>query len=227
MNKKILYKLLLIFALLACILLINNTKSFATDGTSDNTITINDVTYKMPEWFFTKEYRFISLTRSGAGDKYGKYAHSYVLACSDTPFFITTSDSKYYLKSSNMLCYKYEFTTNNELDIEDDFSYEVSNELFLTSCRLTCLDEKVNAAMLSAVSYTNYDILNENNEVVFQQPPQVMEQETTLAPIVEGVEAKKTLAEVVGILPVVLVVIVGLLAMRKAIRFLMRILKQG
>ena len=63
--------------------------------------------------------------------------------------------------------------------------------------------------------------------MVFQQPPQVQEQATTLAPIVEEMETEKTLAEIVAILPVVLVVIVGLLAMRKAIKFLMKTLKQG
>lgn len=72
-----------------------------------------------------------------------------------------------------------------------------------------------------------------SDEIFFQPTPLEVEtpveekQEITLAPIVEEVEAKKTLAEVVGILPLIIVVVVSLVGLRKALKMLLAVLHRA
>lgn len=68
--------------------------------------------------------------------------------------------------------------------------------------------------------HSTNDILRPDGTVVFQAPPQQVEALGILAEKTQGVEMDKTLQEITGILPVILVVIVGLIAIRKAILFL-------
>ena len=79
----------------------------------------------------------------------------------------------------------------------------------------------------SAISFTSNDILDNNGNVVFQAPPQVQETQAIIAEQVGEVEMNKTLQEILGILPVVIVVLVGLIAIRKGIQFLMARMKKA
>lgn len=92
----------------------------------------------------------------------------------------------------------------------------------------------VSASSLIQILYSNVDITNESGtSVFFPQTPLVVEtpveekQEITLAPIVEKVEAEKTLAEVVGILPLIIVVVVSLVGLRKALKMLLAVLHRA
>lgn len=237
MNKKFLYKLLLIFALLAFTLLISNNKSFAATNVShdiynnsyiensNNVIeAFHEIIDNNPDYFnFTSSdlpaYQVVLPINSSDGSTI------YSLYCFEYPLFIDTSKTtdtytafKYVFDVTTEYYESYQLITNTTgfiVNYAEPYKLDVN---YGTEINL-------NFEIAPSFLASNYDILDENGEVVFQQPPQV--QETTLAPIVEGVETKKTLAEVVGILPIILVVVVGLLAMRKAIRFLMRTLKQG
>ena len=82
--------------------------------------------------------------------------------------------------------------------------------------------------------YTNNDIHSTsskgqpyvvNDEILFTQPPQT--QSTIVASQVEEVEMNKTLQEILGILPVLIVVLVGLIAIRKGIQFLIARMKKA
>lgn len=73
-------------------------------------------------------------------------------------------------------------------------------------------------------SYSNFDILDEYGNLVFQAPSQT---QTIVASQVGEVEMNKTLQEILGILPVVVVVLVGLIAIRKGIIFLMARMKKA
>lgn len=76
----------------------------------------------------------------------------------------------------------------------------------------------------SELYYTSINIYDsERNNVVFQPAPQV--ETTILAPIVEQVETNQVTAEIVGILPIILVLLVSILAIYKAIRLLRNVLK--
>ena len=236
MNKKILYKLLLIFILLACMLLITNTKSFASDGSSDNTLIINDNTYIMPDWFFTKKYRLFFTTNGYLSGNYGSYRYGAFIACSDTPFSVEAGKEtpNVLTSSSEILCYRIAQSGYNK---NQDFDF--SSVSYGDDCILYYVDYDGNQASYVCTEYyyydfySNFDILDNNGNVVFQQPPLeeetpvVEKQETTLAPIVEGMETKKTLAEVVGILPLIIVVVVSLVGLRKALKMLLGVLHRA
>lgn len=71
-----------------------------------------------------------------------------------------------------------------------------------------------------SIIQANHNIYDSNGVLVFQVAPQV-----TLAPIVEHQEMKP-LQEILVILPVVIVVLVGLIAIRKGIIFLIALMKR-
>lgn len=75
--------------------------------------------------------------------------------------------------------------------------------------------------------YSNVNLYNVNNDLVFQAPPQQVEAQGIIAEKTQGVEMDKTLQEIVGILPVILLTIVGILAVRKGIQFLMAKMKRA
>ena len=66
----------------------------------------------------------------------------------------------------------------------------------------------------------NYDT------VVFQAPPQQVEALGIIAEKTQGVEMNKVLQETTGILPTLLVILVGAIAIRKAIQFLIQQMKR-
>ena len=76
-------------------------------------------------------------------------------------------------------------------------------------------------------AFTNFDILDNNGNVVFQAPPQVQETQAIIVEQVGELEMNRTLSEILGILPIVIVVIVGLIAIRKGIIFLMARMKKA
>lgn len=73
-------------------------------------------------------------------------------------------------------------------------------------------------------SYTFFDLKDSQGNVVFQAPSQTR---TIVASQVGEVEMNKILQEILGILPVVIVVLVGLIAIRKGIIFLMARMKKA
>ena len=78
---------------------------------------------------------------------------------------------------------------------------------------------------MDSAYYSSVDINDSNGEVVFRKAPQG---QGTLAQIVEQTKPQeKTLAEVVGILPIVIVVIVSLIGCLKALRMLLALLKNS
>lgn len=65
-------------------------------------------------------------------------------------------------------------------------------------------------------------VFQKNDTVVFQSAPL-----TTLAPIVEQTGTEQVTQEIVGVLPIVLIVLVGMIAVVKAIHFLMTSLRNS
>lgn len=67
---------------------------------------------------------------------------------------------------------------------------------------------------------TTKDIYDQNGDVVFQKAPQA----THLAQVVEQAKPEKTMEEIVGILPVVLITLISLIALWKGLQAISRIL---
>lgn len=84
----------------------------------------------------------------------------------------------------------------------------------------------------------NYEIISSSTDVYtdntystifFQKPPQVVEEEQTLTlrQIMEKEQQeKKTIQEIVGLLPLILVVVVSFLGLRKALKMLLTLLRR-
>ena len=82
------------------------------------------------------------------------------------------------------------------------------------------------------VAYSNYDMVFEDTgETFFQPAPQEEEQKPTstlqVAPTLTSTDLSGILAQILAILPVVLMVLISLLALRKAIHLLSKILDQA
>ena len=73
----------------------------------------------------------------------------------------------------------------------------------------------------------NFNVLDESNNILFQGASQPAETQVVLAEIVENQETNKVMEEIMGILPIVIVVIVSLIAIRKAIAFLRTLLHRS
>lgn len=213
MNKKILYKLLLIFAFALIFMSFSVFSVFAQDFGVDNIPPFNAD-------YDAYDSKYLIYTYGSTGNIYLCHVYSTSSTAVDIPtkFSLNDNNNIYIMNMSNSTLYFRQYK------LVDGVWSSVSSE---AESILKDYSKVINlGGQIPTFYYSTLDV-TQNGEVVFQQPPQVQEQVTTLAPIVEEMETEKTLAEIVAILPVVLVVIVGLLAMRKAIKFLMKTLKQG
>lgn len=163
----------------------------------------------------------------------------------------TLSDFMSEYNLSDMIVFKYNtedyywfyFTPSNEYFVfdsyEDGFStsnsgFPYANYFIDTNSNdrelklRTSANSRISNSTVSVV-YSSYDVFDTNGNVVFQAPPQEQIQATSLvvAPQVEGVQMNKVLQEILGILPVILLVIVGLLAIRKGIQMIMAFLRKS
>ena len=173
---------------------------------------------------------------------------SYTLSNLNLPYdsyaiFATTMDSNLYFRvyswdsSTSKFCY-----INNENGYYDCKCVDINNpsskhgyswtpkrvsssDVDFSNCSWIDKDGTISSAECLDFIYTNTNIYSpyDTNEVVFQAPPQQVE--GIIAKETQGVEMNKILQEITAILPIVLVVIVGLIALRKAIQFLIRQMK--
>ena len=115
----------------------------------------------------------------------------------------------YYFSSNGS--YFANFTKNNDYTMTIYGSrFSSNNSLPKKYCTCTKIDN--NYAL-----YSNTELKNKNGDVVFQVAPQVEELTSTIA---ISTDYSMVLMEILGILPIVLVVVIGLLALRKAIQLL-------
>ena len=136
----------------------------------------------------------------------------YFLICSENEMTVSTIDSDFgrIVSSSTVYVYVYISDTNT-----------------WSSYSTVKSSDQVRQGHPKRIRYSSYDIYNKNGELVFQVPPQVQGTQAIIAEQVEEVEMNKTLQEILGILPVVIVVLVGLIAIRKGIIFLIARMKKA
>lgn len=109
---------------------------------------------------------------------------------------------------------------NEDYNIKNVFKYGAGN---------TFLSEGFNLDYATRDVYLFDSKTDELTTILFQVASQPVEEtnQVVLAEIVEPMEMDKTLAEILGILPIVIVVIVSLIAIRKAIVFLVTLLHRS
>lgn len=199
-NKRILF----IFTLILIAILSIPLKSFCTTDSNTDTST----------GFSTDEVKIIENMYKQYSSKYNSYVCRYHAGeitmylydnSSDLFFFVSNGDLYSSIKCSP---YYVNFTTSGVIKNEGQGSY---NQVYAHA------DGKPNI-------YSNRDVYSgaSKDVVFFQAPPQGI-----LAPIVEGTKMETTLQEVIHLLPLIIVVVVSFLGLRKALRTLSKVLHQS
>lgn len=172
----------------------------------------NDILPLLPEEVAAPLYDAMSDT-----DKNGFSSGSY--------FCVTAADENYsyvtvLVSSSPMV-----FTLDGDYLVvsSDNFCRTVSYEL-LSSGYYYARSYNISSLSPSDVFLAaNQNVVDSVSGKVFMTPPLT----GILAPIVEEVETEKVLEEILGVLPIVLVIIVGLIGLRKALRMLSTLLRRS
>lgn len=138
--------------------------------------------------------------------------NSYTLYVGDSPFLYCTIEGSNYVLTS-IKYYTYHLS-NNEWTLDFKHLNSSSRDTIPDNDTYSCL-------------FTSHDILDSEGNVVFQAPTQEVGSQGIIAEQTQGVQMDKTLQEILGILPVVLVVIVGLIAIRKGIVMIKTFLKKS
>lgn len=113
------------------------------------------------------------------------------------------------------VCTVYKYDGNDFIAIpEDEMSYWGSNSFFQFSYNGRNIE----------VAYSTLDILNEDGSVFFRQPEV---EKMVLAPVLEVVEMDKVLIQIIQILPMILVVVVSLVGLRKGWQVLSKLLHRA
>lgn len=192
--------LIILIALISCLLL-NATNCFAATN-----FTFNDgektVELNLNDSFDSVSEHIVILKNSDSSD--------YLIYFSDTEIYLNYDGSMLKL------------TTNSRIHRYSYSSLQNSNT------ELSGIGLPSDSAMISAWSFltankTTYTS-EAHEEVFFQLTPQ---ENLILAPIVEEVETQEIMSQILTVLPIVIVVIVGLIAMRKAIKELLNLLKRS
>lgn len=128
--------------------------------------------------------------------------------------YIYVADCRY-LTDRGLSETKYDFSSKTQINGGSDSftrcsTYSSSNLPVIDNCIFT---------------YANYDVLNrDSNDVVFPQAPQ---EGATIAGLMTSIDFSMVLAEVLKMLPTILIVLIGLIALMKAIKLLYSIFRNA
>lgn len=160
---------------------------------------------------------------------------SYSNLISDFNYFVLVCGKDYVrlYRSNTPFCVVY-YSQSNSYDLHttddssfDEIDYDMSNNCWFTETIFHPTAQNLGTASnpYAVIRSSNQDLYDNNNNLVFQAPPQQVEATTILTPIVQEQEMKP-LEEIIQILPIIIVVLVGLIAIRKAIMWLMKVVKR-
>lgn len=215
---------LLIFSFL---ILLCNTKVFAestgfTDHDKFINLTYDDITYSVPIPNDYDYYVIYAVPGNTSGSQICFRIHEFS-SSDDLRVKISTSDSSKTIIWGEPINHSKGSVYFNKADSSIDVysNYETGS--------FNRYNSNMGGIVLGSDDvYTNFDLYDINGNLVFQAASQGSQVgNLVLAPIVEEQETEKTLLEIIQILPIVLVVIVSLIAIRKAIAWLMARMKQA
>lgn len=153
---------------------------------------------------------------------------------------------KDYCESNNLTIYDYVITSEGFIyvAINSDYSLSVvygeaagkyANYITCTGYRIFKLEDNGNFSVAvsstngskytygDAIIYSSFDVLKDGT-IFFLKTPVV---QGIIAPKLEGVEMSQTIQEIVAILPLIIVVVVSLVGLRKALQMLSTLLRKA
>lgn len=185
----------------------------------NHTVTYDNKTYKINDDIFSKKY--ICFTTNGG--------LSISVFCSDYPFYVdgsaysSTSDKYYTVRSyDENKFYYYTFTSSNMHNVLPYLqSWDLSHYSTTTG---------ISSSFKFGPEYTylsNFDIKDENDEVVFQGASQELAKTTMISTQITSVDFSQVLTEVLQILLIALPVAILVIALMKAIKLLFQVLRNA
>lgn len=211
-NKKIL--IIALFLILFCLL--GYSKSFASTDIIINNISLNEKELNFINNIMrdNSNYRYYAVITGNDGKKFAY-------------FYSSDIELKFYIKETSFNSGFYALWCNDDKSNTliynlDDFSLFASYDSF-TTVWITykdSLSNKVNSL------YCNFDVYSDNTyaKVLFQGTPQV---QGIVAQQVEEIQLSQAQEEVLGILPMTLVVLVSLVGLQKGLKMLETFLHQS
>ena len=199
MNKKL--KIISIFALVLAITIILTSSCFASQP--DNLITTQNA----------KSYYDVAK----------KYAESNNINFVD---YLICSNGYVYLFKDNYSCFVYDGCISADKVLIFEFKGEPSDDVNPVVDGNS--SSRVAYTEANKIIYSSFDVKQQGTEeLVFQKTPVEKALETTLAPIVQEAPLEETIKEIVGILPIVLIIVVGLIGLRKGLALLSQTLHRA
>ena len=223
-KKKLCIKMFIIFASFFVLFILSNSNVFAAenDYTFHDPYFDKDITIKNFEPISEDyKYYFVLCLDRGSGSGYSKNV-DYNIVFGTAPFV--------YHEESNVDGNVGVFSTEGS-----SYSYSLQNynTAFKSSYNLKDLSHSSPGNFLSSFSFrlkfvhtciTNYDIVSKDTgKTVFQKA----KEPTQLTIIAKSMDFLAVIKEILGILPMILVVLIGLLSLRKAIQLMLKMLHQA
>ena len=236
-KKKLFIKMLIVFASFFMLFILSNSNVFAASNKSvDFTYEDNNYTVAIPSGLQDYKYHFCLLQDWGAS--YDLYMFG-----ADSPFIFTqashpTSDySKYvYIATKDRSSFKYYQTRVSKSTIKECVNSFIDNS-FEQYIDMTYVDGNGVPAQGLFIPYNSgaYKIIYSNEDIVYNNPEnneektlfQKAKEPSQLTTIAKSTDFLAVIKEVLGILPMILVVLIGLLSLRKAIQLMLKMLHQA
>lgn len=225
-NNKIFNKFYMIIPVLLFVVLLftMTTGSFA--ATKDIIVTDRDnnsYTFTLSDELMTPKYFYVyyyKSTKEYRMDVLGYYCSDYELRVS---YFSSNGSIHKTFVFADGLEHELKYYETKGMSYHSPFQTEIDKFNKLTLNDLTIRQTSSAGSTyfdLGSFMYSNTDIKDVDGSLVFQGAPQA----THLAQIVEQAKPEKTMEEIVGILPVVLITLVSLIALWKGLQAILRIL---
>ena len=236
-KKKLCIKMFIIFASFFVLFILSNSNVFAASNKSvDFTYDNNNYTVAIPSGLQDYKYHFCLL--QDWGTSYDLYMFG-----ADSPFIFTQAShptldySKYvYIATKDKSSFKDYRTKSSKKTIKECVNSFIDNS-FEQYIDMTFVDGNgvPNQGLFIQYNSGSYKIIYSNEDIIYNNPEnneektlfQKAKEPTQLITIAKSMDFLAVIKEILGILPMILVVLIGLLSLRKAIQLMLKMLHQA
>ena len=231
-KKKLCIRMFIIFASFFVLFILSNSNVFASSNKSvDFTYDNNNYTVAIPSGLQDYKYHFCLL--QDWGTSYDLYMFG-----ADSPFIFTQASNReyVYIASKDKSSFKDYRTKSSKKTIKECVNSFIDNS-FEQYIDMTFVDGNGVPSQGLFIQYNSgsYKIIYSNEDIIYNNPEnneektlfQKAKEPTQLTTIAKSMDFLAVIKEILGILPMILVVLIGLLSLRKAIQLMLKMLHQA